>query len=302
MRSEVTRIAFKRVPLSVFALLLLFSTAPTLPAQILVENGGVTSPSTPTWRETLNFQVSEELEQVRLDHQLLVGLTPKLELSLTLPTILHHRASFLDTLGQHESEAMAGVGDPRLRLKLNLFQEDDVMKSTRFALLGRITAPLGNDDRNDGGVRIPRQLQLGTGAWEMAGGAVFTLIRDRHRFSTNLYYAHRTRHEGVRLGSSIEFDLAYWYRLQPARFDSSSENIEIRGVIELQTRYHFSGQDASSRIGDRGFLLSIAPGIHFYPTSRLLFEANVQIPLLQTRDDALGERRWGALIGFKLLF
>ncbi len=89
----MTQIPFGRVCLLVLALLLLFGTAPTLTAQILVENGGVTSPSTPTWRETLNFHVSEELEQVRLDHQLLVGLTPKLELSLTLPSILHHRAS-----------------------------------------------------------------------------------------------------------------------------------------------------------------------------------------------------------------
>ncbi len=185
---------FGSTPFPLLGLLLLLGPAPVLTAQIVTENGGVTSPSTPTWRETLHFRVSEELEQVRLDHQLLVGLTPKLELSLTLPTILHQRASFLDAQGQHESETMIGLGDPRLRLKLNLFQEDEVMKSTRFALLGRVTVPLGNDDRTDGGLRIPRQLQLGTGAWEMAGGAVFTLIRDRHRFSTDLYYAHRTRH------------------------------------------------------------------------------------------------------------
>ena len=46
----------------------------------------------------------------------------------------------------------------------------------------------------------------------------------------------------------------------------------------------------------------LAPGIHVYPGTHLLLEANVQLPLIQDLDDAVGERHWSANLLFKLVF
>ena len=102
--------------------------------------------------------------------------------------------------------------------------------------------------------------------------------------------------------AAIEIDLAYWYRLTPARFDEEPNPIEIRGVAEIHSRYSFSGRDSSGRLGDRGFEVWLAPGIQVYPSRSVLFEANVQVPIFQTIDDDVGDRRWGALLAVKFLF
>ncbi|MDP7036270.1 MAG: hypothetical protein QF752_17455 [Planctomycetota bacterium] len=281
---------------------LLFTSRTSVNAQMRTENGGVNSPETPTWQQYFRIQISEQLEEIHLHQQLTLGLTPKLELSLNLTNKIHHRASFLDANGEHESEVMRGPGDPKIRLKLNLFQKDGVLSSTRFALLSHLQIPAGNDDRRDGGRRIPRALQLGTGDWQFGGGAAFTVIRNRHRFSTHLVYNHRTRHEGIRLGSSIDWNLAYWMRISPVIFDPENPKAEIRGVIELLNRYQFSGMDATSRTGERGLLLSLAPGIQIYPKPDLLLEASLELPIFGNLDDPQGDRRWGALFSVKFFF
>ena len=284
---------------SVAVLLLLAQTAF---GQIFTENAGVTSPETPTLREYFTYFESENLTDLRLNHQLLLGLDPKTELRVTIPTILHRRASF-DTFGGFDaSEDMAGLGDVSLRLKYSLYQTDDVMASTRWAILGELVAPTGRDDKKDGGVRIPRRLQLGTGAWGFGIGTVYTVIRDRHRFSTDFYYRHRTRHEGVRLGETAHWDLAYWYRLSPAKHDPEKETTEVRAVLELLNTYRFESRVGETGADDQGYQLWLAPGIQVYPRRDLLFEASVQLPIIDNVDDAIGDRRWGFLVAVKFLF
>ena len=131
-------------------------------AQIITENAGVTSPETPTLRQYFTLFNSNNLNDVRLNHELLLGLNPRTELRLTVPTVLSRRASFPDLFGRTHTEELAGLGDVSLRLKYSLSQTDDVMSSTRWALLGEVVTPTGNDDKKDGGVRIPRRLQMGT--------------------------------------------------------------------------------------------------------------------------------------------
>ncbi len=167
-------------------------------AQILTENAGVTSPETPTLREYFTYFESKNLTDARLNHQLLLGLDSRTELRLTIPTILHRRASFQGFLGSNESEGMTGLGDVSLRLKYSLSQTDDVMASTRWAILAELVTPTGDDDKKDGGVRIPRRLQLGTGSWGFGIGTAYSLIRDRHRFSTDMYFS-RFRRCGFRV-------------------------------------------------------------------------------------------------------
>lgn len=270
-------------------------------AQILTENAGVTPPTIPTLRELLTFEDWENSRSLRLDQQLIVGVTPKIELKLTLPTVLHQRVRFAGLRGD-ESRALAGLGDARLDLKLSLWQDDGVLESTRWALIAGVRAPTGEDDREDDGVRLPRRLQLGSGAWGVRGGTAFTVIRNRHRLSLDLEYSHHTRHEGIRLGDSVGLDVAYWYRLTPATFDPEDERTEVRAVFELLSRYRFDSLDAAGGLGDRGIEVWAAPGLQIYPSRSVLFELSLQVPLIRTIDDALGRPRWKGLLAIKILF
>lgn len=273
-----------------------------LDAQILTENAGVTPPTIPTLRESVTYLAAENLESLRLVNQFLLGVTPQFELKLSVPAVLHQRASFRDAAGRIASEDLWGLGDLQLAAKYSLFQTDEVMESTRWAALFGSSFPTGDDGERDDGVRLPRRMQLGTGAWALTGGTAFTVIRDRNRFSCDLKYEYHTRHEGIRLGDTLDLDLAYWRRLTPARFAARTREIEVRGVIEILTRYRFSGRDRRGRIGDRGFVVWAAPGIQVYPRKDLLFEASVQLPIAQTIDDEIGDRRWGFLLAVKFLF
>ncbi len=270
--------------------------------QIFTENAGVTSPETPTFREYFSFLEAENVTDLRFNHQLLLGLDPRTELRFTVPTVLSRDVSFGGIEGGTSSKDMAGLGDLSLRLKYSLYQTDSVMASARWAVLGELEAPTGRDDRRVDDVRIPRLLQLGTGGWGYGVGTAYTVIRDRHRFSTDIFFRHRTRHEGFRRGESVHWDLAYWYRLTPAQHDPENETIEIRGVFEILSSYGFESRLGSGGAGDEGLLIWVAPGIQIYPRRDVLIEAAIRIPALQTLDDALGDRRWAFLISVKLLF
>lgn len=270
-------------------------------AQIVTENAGVVSPETPILREAVSVLAAENLEEVRWSHQVIVALDTRRELKLTLP-VLSREVEFDDAGGQKQEADLSGLGDATLRYKQSLWQVDDVMESTRWAFLAELGVPLGEDDAEEQGVEIPRRLQLGTGDWSIGGGTAFTSIRDRHRFSVEGMFRHRTRHEGIQLGESADLNLAYWYRIEPAAFDPEREETEVRGVLELLLTWRFPSEIGDTRIDDDGPLVWLAPGIQVFPGTKVLFEASVQVPLYQDLDDAVGERNWAAVLVIKFLF
>jgi hypothetical protein len=174
------------------------------------------------------------------------------------------------------------------------------MRSERWALLFELEAPTGAHDDEERGVELPRALQLGSGDWTIGAGAAATWIDDRRRLALEAVYRHSTRHDGTRLGPTAELNAAFWYRLRPARFAPDS-GPELRAVLELLGSHAFEGE-IDGRREDPGSLVWLAPGLHYYPSTHVLLEANVQLPLFQDLDDALGERHWSANVVVKFLF
>lgn len=283
---------------SILALVLFHSVAL---AQIETEDGAVTSPEIPTLREYFRYLEADNLRDLRLDNQFALGLTPKFELRLTVP--IHFReVRFRGATAGRERAELYGLGDTSLRAKYSLFQTDDVMESTRWAALGEFTAPTGEHDKKEGGVEIPRRLQLGTGTWGFGAGTVFTMVRDRHRTSADFYYRYRTRHDGFQPGQSLDLNLAYWFRLHPVEFEPAKKQIEIRPVIELLSSYRFDSQGRSGRLGDEGLQMWLAPGLQLYASPSVQFEFNVKAPLIDTIDDEIGDRKWGGGFAIKIRF
>jgi len=282
----------------------LFVSSLTVPgmAQVFTENAGVISPEAPILRESASFLLADRLRELRTTSQWIMGFTPRIETNVSLPVVFRD-VEVRGPSGAKQSHDDVGLGDLALKGKLSLFQADDVMASTRFAALAEVAAPTGDDDEEHGGSRLPRRLQLGLGAWGFGGGAAFTAIRDRHRGSVELFYRHRLPHDGLELGDELSWNLAYWYRLRPARFDpSKEEELEVRGVVELLSTYRFLDRGRAAGRAEEGFLLWAAPGVQIYPKKFLLLEASLLVPYLQTLRDAAGSRQLGGLFAVKVLF
>lgn len=285
---------------ALYACLLLVSAARPCAGQVVTENGGVISPQTPILRESLTYLHTEDAKELRWNIQLIISAPGfPLEAKVTLPVVYRH----VDAFGVGPREGLFGLGDLSLRLKQSLWQSDDVMASTRLAALGEVTFPTGKDHEEDRGVRLPPRLQLGTGAFAYGGGLVFTLIRDRHRFSAEAFFRHTARHDGVRPGQTLDLNLAYWFRIEPAQFSpDEEEQVEVRGVIEVLTTYRLPSHVGDRRANDDGFVAWVAPGIQVYPLTWLLLEASVQAPVYQDVDDELGRRKFAATFAIKYLF
>jgi hypothetical protein len=269
-------------------------------AQIVTENAGVTSPELKVLRESVAVARTENLEDVRWNHELVFAPDRADEFQLTVP-IVWREARFSSPGGGEQSEA-AGLGDVSLRYKRALWRSDDVMRSERWALLFEVGAPTGEHDARENGVRVPLPLQLGTGDWTIGAGSAYTWIHDRRRFSVEAFYRHHSAHDGVQLGDSAVLNAAYWYRVLPAAFGPNDVGSEVRGVLEVLGSHAFASEVGGSRADDDGTVVSIAPGIQVFPSTRVLFEANVAVPVYQDIDDDLGDRRWSAVFAVKFLF
>ncbi|MBI4605761.1 MAG: hypothetical protein HY721_27660 [Planctomycetes bacterium] len=279
----------------------LVGTAGSGHGQIFTENAGVISPETPIVRESVSALWAKHLREVRWTNQFLWGVTPKLELNLALPVVYRH--TDFRVLGEgKEHHDDFGLGDAVVRGKASLYQVDEVLTSTRWAALGEVVAPTGDDDETDGGVRLPRRLQLGPGAWGFGAGSAFTVIRDRHRCSVEAFYRHHLGHDGVELGDEMRWNLAYWYRLYPPEFSAEKQQVEVRPVVELLSTYRFEDRGGAVTKDGEGFLMWLAPGLQVYPSRRVLLEASVSVPVLQTVDDNIGRRLVGLFFAVKFLF
>ncbi len=270
-------------------------------AQIFTANGGVNSPELPTVIELLSYRSFDHVQETRSLLQLLYSPLPTLETRLTIPT-LYRDIDVKTGTGPRENDSVFGMGDVELRLKYSLYQTDGVITSTRWAAMVEATAPTGEHHANADTVEIPRKLQLGSGGWGLGLGTAFTVIRNRHRFSVELFYRHRTRHDGFRLGDTYHLNLAYWYRLTPAEFDPDEEEIEVRAVFEILSTYRADSISGPSSLDDGGLEVWAAPGVQIYLSGNVLIEAAVQVPIFQNINDPFGRRNWGATLGVKFIF
>ncbi len=285
-----------RKPTAAVALLLAGGAPGLAWAQVVTENAGTVSPETPIWQTRFEYAKTGHLTDLRMVETFLWAPSEVMDFGLTVP--LHHRDVEFTAL----EDTVEGVGDASARWKYSIWKEDDVMASTRFSGLAGIKLPTGRWNEEDSGVEIPRKLQLGTGGWEVYGGPLLTYIQDRHRFAAELVGRYAFERDDFRLQPSFQLGLAYWYRITPARIEVAGEETEVRGVLELTSVFYGESEINGRGIGDDGNITWISPGVQVYPSFWVLFEASIQIPIVETVEDIRGDRKFGLLLSLKFLF
>lgn len=277
--------------------LLLAGGAPGLAwAQVVTENAGTVSPETPLWQNRFEYLKTEHLTDLRVVESFFWAPNEVMDFGLAVP--VHHR----DVEFAGLEDTLEGVGDASLRWKYSVWKEDDIMASTRFSALAGVKFPTGRWHEDDSGVETPRKLQLGTGGWDVYGGPLFTYIQDHHRFAAELIGRYAFERDDFRLQPSLQVGLAYWYRITPARIETAGEDTEVRGVIELTSVFYGESEVNGRGFGDDGNITWLSPGVQVYPSFWVLFEASVQIPVIESIEDARGDRKFGALLSIKFLF
>ena len=277
--------------------LFLAGGAPALAwAQVVTENAGTVSPETPIWQTRLEYLKAEHLTDLRAVETFLWAPNEVMDFALSVP--LHHR----DVEFAGLEDTLEGVGDASLRWKYSMWKEDEVMASTRFSALAGVKVPTGRWREEDSGIEVPRKLQLGTGGWDIFGGPLFTHIQDRHRFAAELVGRFAFERDDFRLQPSLQAGLAYWYRITPATIDVAGEATEVRGVLELTSVFYGESRQDGRGIGDDGNITWLSPGVQVYPSFWVLFEASIQVPIIETVEDVRGDRKFGALVSVKFLF
>lgn len=273
------------------------ASATAASAQIVVENAGTVSPETPILRTRFETARWDDGTDVRLTESYFWAPRPRLDFGLSVPLVRRELDSPLGPDAEY-----GGIGDVSFRAKHVFHQTDGVMRSTRFSALAGVELPTGSWHEEEGGVDVPRDLQVGTGTFGFYGGPLFTHIADRHRFAGEVIGQIHTERDDFEPGASLRLGGSYWYRFSPAIVEVAGEQTEFRGVVELTHVYFADGRVNGDRVGDGGTETTLSLGVQVYPTTTVLLEAAVQIPLHETTRDLRGDRGVGGLLTLKILF
>jgi hypothetical protein len=270
--------------------------AGSLGAQILTTDAGVRSPELPSIRALLRSRHYDNVDDLRFRANAVYSLTPNLEVEALLPMISRHidvGAGSLD---------LVGLGDTSLRAKFALLRDDGVMTSNRIALLGRAILPTGDSSSTINGQPLHPRLRLGLGSFGFGLGAASTIVRDRHRASVTLEWQHRGGHSGFDPGDEFELDMAYWFRLSPARFNPSLFEPEWRAVVEVQSRYASRDRGPGLTLSDRGIQVDGIVGLQLNAGTSLRCELGVLAPLVDDLRTPFGDTGFGMVFGVTFYF
>jgi hypothetical protein len=186
------------------------------------------------------------------------GLKENLALFLTVPYAHRETDVFKPQLGRFE-RSDSGVADLTFLAKYRFWQDDRRPGETlRWAALGGLNIRSGDSD-------------FTSDSYDPIVGTVFTWQRDRGLLDADLVYQFSTgggesRHDALR------YDVAYSYRLTPARFEPGNA-WELDAVAELNGQYTTSGSHE----------VFLSPGLQFI-TERWILETSIQLPVIQDLD------------------
>ncbi len=195
-----------------------------------------------------------------------------------------------------------GFGDVLVMGKRRLFQELGPARTTEASLLFGVEVPTGSTSQRDAGMRLPRPLQPGSGSWDPTFGGAFTRLDGRWLVNADALVKFNTGANGYRFGHQLRMDIGAQYRLIPAkyeRFDETTVNL----VLEANARY--AGMDRASGViqsNTGGWRLFLTPGVQVIANENLLFEAAVQVPVLQDLNGTQLRDEYTVIVGLRALF
>lgn len=203
------------------------------------------------------------------------GLRADLALIVNVPFVHREIDRFAPRLGRFE-QVHNGVADVTAMLKYRFWQRDDgPMRTTRLAALVGLNIRSGDSD-------------FTSDSYDPILGLVYSWRDGRKVLDADLRYQINTG--GGRQGhDTLNYDVAFSYRVYPAVYpEDARESVEWSAVAELNGHYTTDGSHE----------IFLSPGIQ-YRTEQWVWEASIQIPIVQDLSGTKPETDYRAVIGLR---
>ncbi|MEX2472659.1 MAG: transporter, partial [Gemmatimonadota bacterium] len=231
------------------------------------------------------------------------GFTPLWTFRVIVPWV-RKTMDFTAPGGRRASFETSGVGDAFIQSKWIFYRKDRPGATTRLGIQGRLKIPFGKTDaRLPSGDVAPRPLQVGTGSWDFEPTVLFTATTPgRWGLHGQAGGRFNGRDEGFEAGDVFLYNLALGFRLLPGVYRSMSDQTL---VTYLELNGEVAGRD---EVGDGenpdsgGHVLFLSPGLQWVVTPWLLFEASVQVPVVQELNGAQLEHETRFQLGTRYRF
>ncbi len=269
-------------------------------AQLFTTDAGVMSPELPTVKERIQWLVREDSEELRATTRFSFAPHRRLQLDLALP--FARREVEVAGVGGVRRGTQEGLGDLELDAKWGLVRDDDVMRSDRLSVLGRLSLPTGDTDDRIDGIALGPRVALGLDTWGGSLGLGYTLVRDRHRAAIAVRAAAFAQNELFDSGEEVTLDVAWWVRLTPREFDPEQASVEVRGVLEVLGRWKQDDELVDVDLQNGGTEWSFVVGAQMNLDPATSFEAGLTVPLDTSIESPFGDPRYGLLFSFRLSF
>lgn len=219
----------------------------------------------------------------------LFGVLPYLDKSLRL-----------DRGGQRIARGTAGLGDLVLFGRYTVFEDNAPGRTLRAAPFLGVELPTGKDDEMDEFGRLPPTLQLGSGSTDIFAGIVATYQTLDFQIDAQASYRDNREAGGVEFGNVTELAASFQYRLLPRDFSGGGVPDFLYGVLET----NWVSQDKTRIAGIEdpdtgGATLFLTPGLQ-YVTRKWIFEAAVQLPIVQNLNGDALENEFTLRAGFRV--
>lgn len=203
------------------------------------------------------------------------GLRANLALIVNVPFVHRQVDRFAPRLGRFE-QIHDGVADLTAMLKYRFWQHDaGPMRTTRLAALFGLNVRSGDSD-------------FSSDSYDPILGLVYSWRDGRKLFDAALRYQINTG--GGRQGhDTLKYDLALSYRVHPAEYPEDTATLSEWSVVaELNGRYTADGSHE----------LFLSPGVQRV-TEQWVWEASIQIPVVQDLSGTQPETDYRAVIGLR---
>jgi len=259
-----------------------------------VRKGGFVFRSQARWIRATDDATSldRDVNVVAVPNVVLYGATPDLSLFAIVPYI-YRNVKFTDpSSGKRVEEGDKGIGDSILLARYTVYARDYPAGTARFALLGGIKLPTGDDDLKP----------ITTESIDIPLGWVSTITRGfgRHEVDADMVYRINTKADGFEKGDELVYDLAYQFRVYPWTLpDVGAPNFlyivaEANGIFSQKSELNGETMDNSG-----GHALFLSPGIQ-YATRRIILEASIQLPVIQNLNGNQVETDFVLATGFRV--
>lgn len=234
---------------------------------------------------------NDNLNVVAIPNVLVYGATPDLSLFTIVPYIFRDEEFTDSSSGNRVENDDNGIGDTTFLARYTVYSRDYPTGTTRFALLGGIKLPTGDDDLEP----------ITTDSLDFPLGLVATASWGfRHEVDADLVYRINTEADDFERGDDLVYDLAYGFRVYPWTLPEFGVPNFIYLVAEANGIFSRRGELNGDTIDNSGgHTLFLSPGAQFL-TRRFILEVSIQLPVIQDLNGSQSETDFVLAAGFRV--